>query len=177
MARRLFSNNAYGAATGVIGPTATSFQVSGDYVENFPAPSVSDLVMITVQGLGDEIEIMQLTARSGGNFTVIRAQEGTLAQSFPADSLVELRATAQALNGFGQLDNDELLTGTWGSIQAPTQYDHLATKGYVDDIFPVGAVWLATSGADPNDGMFGVWEAKGTQVLGTITANVWERMS
>lgn len=138
MARRLYTNNAYATLSEVIGPSNTLIRLTGNGVGNFPTPGVNDLVFLTLQGPDDAIEIVQMTDRTGNDCTVVRAQEGTLAQSFSVGSLVELRITADALNHFGQIDNDELVHGNWtfqnhvAVPQNPTDAAHATTKSYVD---------------------------------------------
>ena len=57
--------------------------------------------MITlINALTGNMEIVQCTARSGDVFTIVRAQEGTTAQSFAVGDAVQLRITAGSLQTF-----------------------------------------------------------------------------
>jgi hypothetical protein len=58
--------------------------------------------MVTLQN-GANIEIMEVTARSGDTFTAVRAQEGTTAQIWAIGTPVEMRLTAGVMDRFFQL--------------------------------------------------------------------------
>lgn len=133
MSRRLITNNAYGTTVDAIGSATTQFSVSSTVLDNFPTPTVDDLVLITVQSSGGVLEIMKLTDRTAALFTVERAQEGTSAQAFPAGAVVELRATASAFNGYGQLANDEEVSGAWDFANGLSSGGAaVATEAYAD---------------------------------------------
>lgn len=133
MSRRLITNNAYGTTVDAIGGATTQFSVSSTVLDNFPTPTVDDLVLITVQSSGGVLEIMKLTDRTAAMFTVERAQEGTSAQAFPAGAVVELRATASAFNGYGQLANDEEVSGAWNFANGLSSGGAaVATEAYAD---------------------------------------------
>lgn len=64
----------------------------------FPNAGSSNYFMVTVvDKTTSTLEIMKVTKRSGDTFTVVRAQEGTIARAFPSGSSVELRLTAQSI--------------------------------------------------------------------------------
>jgi hypothetical protein len=52
----------------------------------------------------NNVEFVLVTARAGDVFTVVRAQEGSVARAFPAASRLELRVTAAALANLVQVD-------------------------------------------------------------------------
>ena len=97
----LFTNN---AATGMVYPissSATTLVVNGGSGSLFPAPTGGNYFMITLISSGSgNMEIVQCTARSGDTFTIVRAQEGTTAQSFAIGDSVQLRITAGSLQAF-----------------------------------------------------------------------------
>jgi len=97
----LFTNN---AATGLVYPitsSATTLYVNGGSGSLFPSPTGGNYFMITlINALTGNMEIVQCTARSGDVFTIVRAQEGTTAQSFAVGDAVQLRITAGSLQTF-----------------------------------------------------------------------------
>ena len=97
----LFTNN---AATGMVYPissSATTLVVNGGSGSLFPAPTSGNYFMLTlISQLTGNMEIVQCTARSGDTFTIVRAQEGTTAQSFAIGDSVQLRITAGSLQAF-----------------------------------------------------------------------------
>ena len=97
----LFTNN---AATGLVYPitsSATTLTVNGGSGTLFPNPTGGNYFMITLISSGSgNMEIVQCTARSGDTFTIVRAQEGTTAQSFAIGDAVQLRITAGSLQTF-----------------------------------------------------------------------------
>ena len=97
----LFTNN---AATGLVSPitsSATTLTVNGGSGSLFPNPTGGNYFMITLISSGSgNMEIVQCTARSGDTFTIVRAQEGTTAQSFAVGDSVQLRITAGSLQTF-----------------------------------------------------------------------------
>ena len=97
----LFTNN---AATGLVSPissSATTLTVNGGSGTLFPSPTGGNYFMITLISSGSgNMEIVQCTARSGDTFTIVRAQEGTTAQSFAIGDSVQLRITAGSLQTF-----------------------------------------------------------------------------
>ena len=97
----LFTNN---AATGLVYPissTATTLTVNGGSGTLFPNPTGGNYFIVTlISQLTGNIEIVKCTARSGDILTVVRAQEGTTAQSFATGDGVQLRITAGSLGAF-----------------------------------------------------------------------------
>lgn len=103
----LFKNNASTKLASSITAAATSMTVLADTGALFPAPAGNEYFLCTlVDDIGNK-EIVKVTSRTNDTFTIIRAQEGTAAHAFNANSLVENRLTAGALN--------ELLNVTYAS--------------------------------------------------------------
>lgn len=94
---QLFANNADSILSSVIAQGDTTITVlSGS---RFPSPSGGDYFLLTLAGLdanGNETswEIVKVTARDGNDLTVVRAQEGTTATTWPSSTRAELRLTA-----------------------------------------------------------------------------------
>lgn len=103
----LFKNNASTKLASSITNSATSMSVVAGTGDLFPSPVAPDYFLCTiVDDLGNK-EIVKVTARSVDTFTIVRGQEGTTARAFNANSLVENRLTAGALQ--------ELLNVTYAS--------------------------------------------------------------
>lgn len=179
MAKRLFTNNAFGSLVELVGASATLIRVEGAQLDNFPVPTASDIVHLTLQSSTDQIEIVRLLDRSGGDFTIQRGQDGTTPMSFAAGSMVELRITASALNAFTQADGEETVTAAWAFSQLvsmpsnPTLPGHGASKGYVDAAAGPQAA-TATSLNDAADAVNTTYKVAGRCVLNTTTGSpVW----
>lgn len=94
----LFKNNASTKLASGITAAATTMSVVAGTGDLFPNPGVGEYFLCTlVDDLGNK-EIVKVTARVVDAFTIVRAQEGTTARAFNANSLVENRLTAGALN-------------------------------------------------------------------------------
>lgn len=80
--------------------TAASSSDLGMTVANgglFPQPASGQYFYATVTDPSGLFEIVKVTARTGNNLAVVRAQEGTGPVAFTAGSRVELRVTAQTI--------------------------------------------------------------------------------
>jgi len=94
----LFKNNASTKLASGITAAATTMSVVAGTGDLFPNPGVWEYFLCTlVDDLGNK-EIVKVTARTADTFTIVRAREGTTARAFNANSLVENRLTAGALN-------------------------------------------------------------------------------
>lgn len=93
----VFSNNATSTLAVAINTSVTVVTVGAGDAAKFPVPSGGTWFPVTLIDSGGNMEIMKCTGRSGANLTVVRAQEGTTAQSFAVGSRVDLRMTAAAL--------------------------------------------------------------------------------
>jgi len=97
MGIQLFTNNAETKLTTAITPD--NYVIAVQYGDVFP--------LIVDQGLEDftltleddqgNMEIVRVTNRTGNALTVFRAQEGTTARAFPANTNISLRLTAKFL--------------------------------------------------------------------------------
>lgn len=98
-----YSNNASSTLTAPITAAATSISISSADAGEFPSPTAGDKFALTlVDGTG-ALEVVWCTARTGGVLTVVRAQEGTTAKPFEANTRIDLRLTAGGLANFVQL--------------------------------------------------------------------------
>jgi hypothetical protein len=106
MGYQLFTNNAATSLQTAINGTATTITVISGKGSLFPSPVGGQYAYLTLQNVaGTVYEIVKLTARSGDNLTVVRAQEGTTGVPFAAGDYIQLRATAAGLTNFAQTDS------------------------------------------------------------------------
>ena len=107
----IFTNNASALLAASITAVDTTIQVASGYGALFPSPSAPQVCYLTLEDSSGNIEIVQCTARTGDNLTVVRAQDGTTAQAFTLNvTRVELRTTKIVLEEFLQ-KNGGTLTG------------------------------------------------------------------
>ncbi|CAB4155083.1 hypothetical protein UFOVP653_70 [uncultured Caudovirales phage] len=105
-----FKNNASTTLSGSINATQTSLTVSS--ASNFPSLTAGDYFYVTMYELSGSteinIEIVKVTATSGANWTIVRAQDGTTARSRSGvgTCYVELRMTAASAQLMTQRDNN-----------------------------------------------------------------------
>lgn len=91
------ANNASSTIPAGLSSTATTFSVATGQGARFPILGSGDYFYATISSVAGVSEIVKCTARADDLFTVTRAQEGTLAIPFPANSQIELRITAATL--------------------------------------------------------------------------------
>lgn len=92
-----FVNNFATTISGAVNSSATTIPIAS--AAGFPTLVGSDYAYCTLYAESPfRLEIVKVTAASGTNLTVIRAQESTTAAAFPVGSAFELRITAAGLN-------------------------------------------------------------------------------
>jgi hypothetical protein len=64
---------------------------------SFPTLAAGEYFYATLSSTLGTYEIVKVTARSSDSLTIVRAQEGTTANSFAAGARVESRVTAQSI--------------------------------------------------------------------------------
>lgn len=97
----LATNNAESALASAISATDTSLIVSAGTGAEFPdAVDGASYFKLTIidAATGAQIEIVNVTAKTGDIFTIERAQEGTLARGWSANDFVANMMTADTLN-------------------------------------------------------------------------------
>lgn len=93
---RLYVDNFSTTLNGSITDVATSITVTdGSGLGTIPG---SDFVACTIDDNAGNREIIHVTARSGNNLTVTRAQEGTTGKAFANGITIEARLTADAMD-------------------------------------------------------------------------------
>lgn len=112
-----FSNNSNTTLASSINNTATSLAVAAGTGSLFPPLSAGQAFKITLTDVATrtDIEIMNVTARSGDVFTVERGQEGTVAQNWTAGDIVNGRVTAGMLGSFQQTVNAQAQTENYAA--------------------------------------------------------------
>lgn len=97
--QHMFTNNASGRLLNEINPLQTTITLGAGEGDRFPSPGLNQIFKVTVMDYttGDR-EIMHCTARSGDVLTVERGREDTVAHAFVAQTLVQLRITAETLH-------------------------------------------------------------------------------
>ena len=93
----VLKNNAFGFLQSAISNSDTTAVLTTGTGANFPTLSSGEYFYATISPIAGASEIVKVTARSGDLLTIVRAQEGTSALSFPAGSRVELRVTARSV--------------------------------------------------------------------------------
>lgn len=88
-------NNASTTVPLAISSTATSLVVAAGTGGEFPSLGAGDYFYATIQDVNNHFEVVKVTARTDDTMTLVRAQEGTLAIPFPANSRFEIRVTVQ----------------------------------------------------------------------------------
>lgn len=93
-----FANNASTQLFKSITSDSTELEVEDNYAAIFPTlGNTGDYFMLTLQDTTGKREIVKCTGRTDSVLTVVRAQEGTTAKSFPVGALLELRLTADSI--------------------------------------------------------------------------------
>jgi hypothetical protein len=100
----LWSNNASTTVSGSITAASTTVQLAAGTGVLFPNPTGGDYFCATFydQATKTQNEIVHCTARSGDVCTIVRAQEGTVAQAWNAGDIFANLVTAGTLRAFVQ---------------------------------------------------------------------------
>ena len=150
-------NNAVGYLATAINASDTGAVLQTGNGASFPVLTAGDYFYATLESTGGTSEIVKVTARSGDSITVVRAQDGSTANSFAAGSRFELRVTvgsvvdAARAYGFGfnvkqyGAAGDGITDDTL-AIRAAISAANAAGGGIV--YFPAGTYLLATASSD-----------------------------
>jgi hypothetical protein len=111
-------NNAVGYLSTAISNADTGIALVYGDGANFPTLGVGDYFYATLVSTSGVREVVKVTARSGDSITVLRGQEGTIAQAFASGTALELRVTAQNMLDAGSAGASALLSGanTWTGV-------------------------------------------------------------
>ena len=154
------ANNATSTITTAINASDVGVVLATGDGAKFPTLAAGEYFYITFESSGGTYEIAKATARAGDSLTIVRAQEGTTAQSFAAGSRIELRVTAQSIRDVAaQFDSyTQAVTPTNGfSIAVDTSTDGVAHSTWLL-LTPASALTSGTitlpTGADRFDGQW-----------------------
>jgi hypothetical protein len=95
----IFANFASSTLAATITSTALVIAVRTGDGKKFPLPLAGDYFMLVLEDADGNCEIVKCTGRNNDLLTVVRAQEGTVRDDFPAGARVENRLTAGSLAG------------------------------------------------------------------------------
>jgi hypothetical protein len=113
-------NNASGTLATAINASDTGIVLTTGNGANFPVLGLGDYFYATLESTGGTFEVIRVTARSGDSMTVLRAQEGSIANSFAAGSRLELRVTAQSVADIAQLYASDADISLRNDLAAPS---------------------------------------------------------
>ena len=106
---QIFMNNAAGKLAVAIDEIDDSLVLELGDGGRFPSPSGGDFFLATLVGSesGQEVswEIVKVIGRVGDTLNIERGQEGTVARSWPIETRVELRLTANSIKGIADSAN------------------------------------------------------------------------
>ena len=169
MPQQLFTNQASTLLAIDILAADVSLTVAAGEGVKFPNPSGGDWFTVTIQ-VGLNFEIVKVTARSGDVFTIVRAQDGTLAQDWSAGATIELRLHAEWLGKVHTTDS--LPTATIGDVVGPASavdtniavYDLASGKLIKDGGQTIPQVIAAGAAAAPQGDVVGPASAVDTNI-------------
>ena len=151
----IFTNNAVTRIVGALSNSDTVITVEFQQGALFPNPTGAQKAKVTLEDRRNGItEICDLISKTGDQLTVERGAEGTVAQSWPDQSHISCRATAEAYNSIQTRIDDAIAAALL------TQQDLM---------YPVGGVYIEISGVNPATTLgFGTWveHAAGRALVG-----------
>lgn len=93
----ILKNNATSTITTAISASDVGLAVAAGTGSLFPTLGAGDYFYATLVSAGGTYEVIKVTVRVGDTMTIVRAQEGTTAQSFASGSRIEVRVTAASI--------------------------------------------------------------------------------
>ena len=141
------ANNASGTlATAVSASDTGAVLTTGDGAE-FPVLTAGDYFYATFTSTAGTQEIVKATARSGDSLTIVRAQEGTTAQSFAAGARFELRVTAQSiLDAIQNPDGGTIVTAVGTGSQTVFSIASNFIAIYINGVYQNRSTYTVTTG-------------------------------
>lgn len=113
----LLRNNVTATLATALSATDTGIALTSGQGSHFPSLSAGEYFYATLSGPTTGPEIVKATSRVGDALTVIRAQEGTVGQHFPAGGRIEIRVTAASIKDLiTDAINTLNLTGTINAL-------------------------------------------------------------
>ena len=126
---QIFKNNTWGTLASQLTSGATSASLTAGH--GFTSPG-ADWYLATLIGITGTTEtsweIVKVTAVSTNTLTLVRAQEGTTAATWPAGTRIELRLTAGATESKANLGTAAYKTAPSGGLVGTTDNQTLTNK-------------------------------------------------
>ena len=178
----VLSNNVSTTLNTAISASDTGLAVLPGAGALFPTLAPGQYFYATIEAFNNEQEIVKVTAVAGDNFSILRGQDGTTANSFSAGARVELRVTAGAIYDIlsqAALTNWIIVNGNTNALYKQRYaVNHFAPLTIilppansvgswvkVSDVAGVAATHNITVGVTGTDSMLGV--TSGTFVINT----------
>lgn len=143
---QLFTNNANSTLAAPVGNTALSIQVAAGEGVLFPSPAGGDWFLATLckvtSGVETAVEIVKVTAKATDVFTILRAQEGTTAQTYTTGDRISLRMTAAIANSVATA------LGLSGVVKVASGAFAASVAG-TDHVAPGGSIGIGATGTTP----------------------------
>lgn len=151
MGNRVFTNNASALLAATITNVETIIQVDAGFGALFPSPGASETARLRLVNAAGDLEIVELTSRTGDLLTVVRGQEGTAAIAWTLlVTRVELSLTAETMDSFIQRDGDNM-TGDLAMGGNEVQDARLTGATVIDGGQAVGTALRGDEGDGTNE--------------------------
>jgi hypothetical protein len=148
------TNNATTTIPASVTSTALSLTVASGAGARFPILGTGDYFYATLTDVNNNFEVVKVTARTDDLMVIVRAQEGTIALPFSANSRFELRVTAASIVDIKNELRDTVSVKDFGAVG----------NGIADD---TAAIQAAVNAAELVSGC--VYFPAGTYLVGTFT--------
>lgn len=146
-----FANNASTTLAQNVSVIATTIYLAAGTGSKFPSPSAGQSFYATLYNNSNTVyEIVLVTARSGDVLTVVRAQEGTTAQSWLVGNTIGMYPTSATMNKLVQ--NSQLQAGTYQIVQAGGTANALTATLTTDLTTIPDGMWLIVKPVYANTG-------------------------
>lgn len=147
---QLFANNAKSTLLGTLNAGDLSISLAVGTGALFPTGlTTGQYFLVTVESAG-VVEIIKCSARTTDTITVAaggRAQEGTIAVTFPVGSIVEMRVTRDTLQGMAKLTERLFEVATLDLLDTPVNSDgnSYITHSNDDAGFPIYSLKITSN--------------------------------
>lgn len=145
----LFANNAQTNVAGPIAAAGVTLNVTSGTGVLFPAPGANQFFIATFNDAATGLlrEIVHVTAVVGDTLTIVRAQEGTVAQAWNAGDIFAALITAGGLQAMTQANSAWAYAADTGAANAYVLTLSPAPTAYIDGMKVRGKIGNTNSGA------------------------------